>query len=161
MFITNLTNDRLGVDGLINLAPREVNRYIDDKNKDLVARVVLLEAAKLISVVRKPGLTKTGIPGNVVKTIGADKAALTSAPRTEGVKAPVTPASTIKAPADVELPKEEEVQPLEVPAEEVKEDVKVEEVIPDAAPEVVPEKPAKRTSRKTKVMEAVAKATEA
>lgn len=160
MFITNLTNDRLGVDGLINLAPREVNRYIDDKNKDLVARVVLLEAAKLISVVRKPGLTKTGIPGNVVKTIGADKAALTSAPRTEGVKAPVTPASTIKAPADVELPKEE-VQPLEVPAEEVKEDVKAEEVIPEAAPEVVPEKPAKRTSRKTKVMEAVAKATEA
>lgn len=69
MFITNLTNARLGVNGIINLAPREVNRYIDNNDADLVARVLRLESAKLVSVVREEGLEKTGIPAKVNKVV--------------------------------------------------------------------------------------------
>ena len=156
MFVTNLTNDRLGINGVINLAPREVNLYINNKDLDLVERVLRLEAANLISVVREKGLTKTGITGKVVKTVGAQPEALSLAPRTPGIeveeKAPIEVPEAVEKPAEenTETAKEilEEEATTEAPEaiEEVKEE------------EVVVEKPKK--SRKAKVAEAVAKATE-
>lgn len=85
MFVTNLTGKKLGINGRINLAANEVNRFIDNEDTDLVARVLRLEAARLVSVVRENGLTKTGLTGRVVKTVGFDKAAVSTAPRTAGV----------------------------------------------------------------------------
>ena len=85
MFVTNLTGKKLGINGRINLAANEVNRFIDNEDTDLVARVLRLEAALLVSVVRENGLTKTGITGKVVKTVGFDKGGASTAPRTAGV----------------------------------------------------------------------------
>lgn len=97
MYVTNLTNNKLGIDGRLNLAPREVNRYIDNENTDLVARVLRLESARLVSVIRETGLTKTGITGKVVKTIGVDTNALSKAPRTKK-----TAATTVKTEVKAE-----------------------------------------------------------
>lgn len=124
MFITNLTKNPLGVNGLINLAPFEVNHYIDDKDKDLVERVALLEAAKLISVIRTPGLTKVGIPGKVVKTIGVDTTGLTEAPRSVSKGAapkktqPVTP-PVMETPEVKEAVAEEVTPEVAAPKAEV------------------------------------------
>lgn len=85
MFVTNLTGKKLGINGRINLAANEVNRFIDNEDTDLVARVLRLEAARLVSVVRENGLTKTGITGKVVKTVGFDEGGASTAPRTAGV----------------------------------------------------------------------------
>ena len=126
MYVTNLLNVKLGINGLINLAPKEVNRYIDNEDLDLVARVVRLEAANLVSVVREEGLTKTGITGKIVKTMGADTSALTQAPRTGGGKPPVAPAPLVQK-------EEEEIKPpaAEVAPEDPKdEDLKDEDLIP-------------------------------
>ena len=112
MFITNLTKSPLGVNGLVNLAPFEVNHYIDDKDKDLVARVVRLEAAKLISVIRTPGLTKVGIPGKVIKTIGVDTTGLTEAPRSVSKEAASKETQPV-TPSVMETPAVEEVAPIE------------------------------------------------
>lgn len=84
MFVTNLTKGRLGVDGRINLAPNEVNRYLPD-TADLKARVAKLAAAHLVAVVQEPGLTKY-TTGRVVKTVAADTAALSDAPRSKKVE---------------------------------------------------------------------------
>lgn len=100
MYVTNLTNNKLGINGYINLGPRETNRYINNKDTDLVARVLRLEAAKLVSVIREEGLTKK-TTGKVVKSIGMDSAALSTAPRTKAkaVKAKVE-AKTSEATAE-------------------------------------------------------------
>lgn len=82
MYVTNLTKSRLGINGIINLAPEEVNRYIPD-TPDLISRVGNLERAQLVSVVRENGKTKTDIPGKIVKTVGVDTGALSTGPRTE------------------------------------------------------------------------------
>ena len=158
MYVTNLLNVKLGINGLINLAPKEVNRYIDNEDLDLVARVVRLEAANLVSVVREEGLTKTGITGKIVKTMGADTSALTQAPRTGGVKPPVTPAPPVQKEEEEIKPPAAEVAPEDPKDEDPKdeqaeEEVKVEDV-------VEPAKPAKRSSRKAKVIEAIEKATQ-
>lgn len=149
MFITNLTKNPLGVNGLINLAPFEVNHYIDDKDKDLVERVALLEAAKLISVIRTPGLTKVGIPGKVVKTIGVDTTGLTEAPRSVSKGAAPKKTQPVTPPV------------METP--EVKEAV-AEEVTPEAAApeaevvEVKETKPAKASRAKSTKASSKAKA---
>ena len=57
MFVTNLTNGRLGVDGVIHLGPREENRFLED-TPDLVARVKRLKQAKLVDVRFEEGLVK-------------------------------------------------------------------------------------------------------
>ena len=57
MFVTNLTNGRLGVDGIIHLGPREENRFLED-TPDLVARVKRLKQAKLVDVRFEEGLVK-------------------------------------------------------------------------------------------------------
>lgn len=159
MFVTNLTNDRLGINGVVNLAPREVNLYVNDKDLDLVDRVVRLEAAKLVSVVRESGLVKTGITGKVIKTVGAQHEALSPAPRTPGVE----------VESKVAIETQEEVANKTVENTETAEEIVEEEVAPIIEPEapveeakeeaVAVEKPAKK-SRKAKVAEAVAKATE-
>ena len=163
MYVTNLRNAKLGINGVINLAPREVNRYIDDEDLDLVARVVRLEAANLVSVVREEGITKTGITGKIVKTMGADTSALTQAPRTGGAKPPVAPAppvqkeeEEIKSPAAEvapEDPKDEDLKNEDPKDEQAEGEDKVEDV-------VEPTKPAKRSSRKAKVIEAIEKASQ-
>ena len=157
MYVTNLTNDRLGINGVVNLAPREVNLYIDNKDLDLVERVVRLEAAKLVSVVREKGLTKTGITGKIVKTVGAQPEALSLAPRTPGIEMEEVKAPEVKEEAAkttdeeiTETAKETLEEEATTKAPEAIEEVKEEEV--------VVEKPKK--SRKAKVAEAVAKATE-
>ena len=153
MYVTNLLNVKLGINGLINLAPKEVNRYIDNEDLDLVARVVRLEAANLVSVVREEGLTKTGITGKIVKTMGADTSALTQAPRTGGIKPPVTPAPPVQKEEEEIKPPAAEVAPEDPKDEQAEEEVKVEDV-------VEPAKPAKRSSRKAKVIEAIEKASQ-
>lgn len=84
MFISNLHNATLGIDGRLNLAVGEVNHYIDDSDTDLVARIKQLESAKLVSVSTEQGLVKTGITGRVVKAIGVDTAAVSNSPRSGG-----------------------------------------------------------------------------
>lgn len=84
MFISNLHNAILGIDGRLNLAVGEVNHYIDDSDTDLVARIKQLESAKLVSVSTEQGLVKTGITGRVVKAIGVDTAAVSNSPRSGG-----------------------------------------------------------------------------
>ena len=156
MYVTNLTNDRLGINGVVNLAPREVNLYIDNKDLDLVERVVRLEAAKLVSVVRESGLTKTGITGKVVKTVGAQSEALSLAPRTPGFEM-----EEVKAPEiEEEVAKTTDEEITEIAEEKLEEEAATEapELVEEVKEEVVVEKPKK--SRKAKVAEAVAKATE-
>ena len=156
MYVTNLTNDRLGINGVVNLAPREVNLYIDNKDLDLVERVVRLEAAKLVSVVRESGLTKTGITGKVIKTVGAQSEALSLAPRTPGFEM-----EEVKAPEiEEEVAKTTDEEITEIAEEKLEEEAATEapELVEEVKEEVVVEKPKK--SRKAKVAEAVAKATE-
>ena len=156
MYDTNLTNDRLGINGVVNLAPREVNLYIDNKDLDLVERVVRLEAAKLVSVVRESGLTKTGITGKVVKTVGAQPEALSLAPRTPGFEM-----EEVKAPeVEEEVAKTTDEEITEIAEEKLEEEAvtEVPELVEEVKEEVIVEKPKK--SRKAKVAEAVAKATE-
>lgn len=154
MYVTNLTKKKLGINGALNLAPYEVNKYINDKDLDLVARVIRLEHANMVSVVREAGLTKTGITGKVVKTIGVDEKGLYNTPRSENVKPPVV------KPVVAVAPKAEEVK--------VVDEVKVEEPVApvvEPEPEVAQEEAVKpsakskatRTSAKAK---AAAKATE-
>jgi hypothetical protein len=163
MYVTNLRNAKLGINGVINLAPREVNRYIDDEDLDLVARVVRLEAANLVSVVREEGITKTGITGKIVKTMGADTSALTQAPRTGGAKPPVAPAPPVQKEEEEIKPPAAEVAPEDPKDEDLKdEDPKDEQAEgEDKVEDVVePTKPAKRSSRKAKVIEAIEKASQ-
>ena len=58
MYITNLTNRPVGVDGIITLRPNEENRYIKDTG-NLYIKVSKLVAANLVSVSKQPGLEKT------------------------------------------------------------------------------------------------------
>lgn len=168
MYVTNLRNVKLGINGLINLAPKEVNRYIDNEDLDLVARVVRLEAANLVSVVREEGLTKTGITGKIVKTMGADTSALTQAPRTGGAKPPVAPAPPVQKEEEEIKPPAAEVAPEDPKDEDLKdEDLKDEDPKNEQAEEEVktedvvePTKSAKRSSRKAKVIEAIEKASQ-
>lgn len=62
MFITNLKDHVVGVDGVINLAPKEKDRYVDENYKDLYPRCLSLQAEGLISINLGEGLTKTGEP---------------------------------------------------------------------------------------------------
>lgn len=83
MFITNMTNNRLGINGEVVLRAGERNLHVDETTASpaLLARISRLERAKILSVVREVGMTKTGIRGKVVKTLGADTAAVAPTPR--------------------------------------------------------------------------------
>lgn len=96
MFISNLHNAILGIDGRLNLAVGEINHYIDDSNTELVTRVKELESAKLVSISNDPGLVKTGITGNVVKAVSFDAGAVSNGPRSA---AKVAPKQTPETPA--------------------------------------------------------------
>lgn len=76
MFVTNLKDVPVGLNGTVTLKPGEINRHIDDNNCDLVERAERLKAHGLVSIVYEEGLTKTGIPGKVVKTLGLNESAL-------------------------------------------------------------------------------------
>ena len=152
MYVTNLTNKKLGVNGALNLAPYEVNHYVSDKDLDLVARVVRLEHANMVSVVREAGLTKTGITGKVVKTIGIDEKGLHSAPRSANVKPPVV------KPVVTVAPKAEEVKVVEeVKVEAAKEAVETVAPMVEPEPEVAQEE-AVKPSAKSKATRTSAKA---
>ena len=58
MYVTNLTNRPVGVDGIITLRPNEENRYIKDTG-DLYIKVSKLVSANLVAVSKQPGLSKT------------------------------------------------------------------------------------------------------
>lgn len=97
MFISNLHNAILGIDGRLNLAVGEINHYIDDSNTELVTRVKELESAKLVSVSNDPGLVKTGITGKVVKAVSFDAGAVATGPRS-------TPKAAAKQPVETSVP---------------------------------------------------------
>ena len=125
MYVTNLTKSRLGINGIINLAPEEVNRYIP-----LISRVGNLERAQLVSVVRENGKTKTDIPGKIVKTVGVDTGALSTGPRTE---------------------KAAEAKPVETPAPQKAAKAKAAEV--EVEPKAASTKVEKNTKAKTTAKE--------
>ena len=62
MFVTNLTKNIVGIDGIINLAPEEKDRYIDENYKDLQARCESLKNHGYISIDIGAGLEKNGLP---------------------------------------------------------------------------------------------------
>lgn len=134
MFVSNLTKGRLGINGVINLAPEEVNRAIE-VTEDLLRRVKALSAAHLVSFTTEEGLTKKGIAGKVVGTVGIDEGALSDGPRT-GAKV---------AKEDVK----ENTENVEVKVEEAKE-VNAEEVKTEEAATEPVEKAAKETTKKGK-----------
>lgn len=72
MFVSNLTNSPLGIDGIQILKPREENRYVED-TEDLVDRVKRLEAVKLVAVKREEGLTKLAVTPVVTKATAKNK----------------------------------------------------------------------------------------
>lgn len=73
MFVTNLTNGKLGVDGIIQLMANEQNRYIEE-TPDLVARVNRLKRAQLVTVSFDEGLVKPEPSTDVVaKPVEAEK----------------------------------------------------------------------------------------
>lgn len=82
MFVTNLTSSRLGIDGTTILEPNEVNRFVNDGDPTVAIRAFKLQEAGLISVIKGSGITKTDIPGKVVKLLGVDEAGITKKPRT-------------------------------------------------------------------------------
>lgn len=57
MFVTNLKDFKVGVDGIIILKPSEENRFIPD-TPDLTARVKRLVASNYVSAVFEDGLEK-------------------------------------------------------------------------------------------------------
>lgn len=138
MYVTNLTKSRLGINGIINLAPEEVNRYIPD-TPDLISRVSNLERAQLVSVVRESGKTKTDIPGKIVKTVGVDTGALSTGPRTEKA----TEAKPVETPAPQKANKAK--------AAEVEVEPKTAEV--DGEPKAASPKVEKNTKAKTPAKE--------
>ena len=60
MYVTNLKDYPIGLDGKVILAPSEVDRWISDDNKGLCQRARVLEANKLVSIKMEVGLDKTG-----------------------------------------------------------------------------------------------------
>ena len=60
MYVTNLKDYPIGLDGRVILAPSEVDRWISDDNKGLCQRARVLEANKLVSIKMEVGLDKTG-----------------------------------------------------------------------------------------------------
>ena len=67
MYVTNLTDRPVGIDGILVLKPYEENRYINDTG-DLYIRVGKLCAAKLVSVSKQPGLVKE-VPAEAVEEV--------------------------------------------------------------------------------------------
>ena len=60
MYVTNLMDYPLGLDGRIILAPKEVDRWISDDNKGLCQRARVLEKNSMVSIKAEVGLDKTG-----------------------------------------------------------------------------------------------------
>jgi hypothetical protein len=61
MFVSNLAQHPLGVDGIVILKPGEQNRFIEE-TPDLVERVKRLESVGLATVRFEAGLEKNGLP---------------------------------------------------------------------------------------------------
>ena len=60
MYVTNLMEYPLGLDGRIILAPKEVDRWVSDDNKGLCQRARVLEKNSMVSINAEVGLDKTG-----------------------------------------------------------------------------------------------------
>lgn len=102
LFVTNLTNKIIGFDGVIKLAPKEVNRAIEVNTANL-RKAKFLASAHMIAYIIADGLTKN-VDGTVVNTIGIDSDALSKEPRTKVKKEePTTSASaeTVESTAEV------------------------------------------------------------
>ena len=83
MYVTNLKDYPIGLDGRVILAPSEVDRWISDDNKGLCQRARVLEANKLVSIKMEVGLDKTG--GNATVEVPKEPEA-TKEPVVEPVK---------------------------------------------------------------------------
>lgn len=148
MYVTNLTNRRLGLSGPIVLAAREKNRYIEEDNLKLVEAVHRAKAANLVSISKEEGLSKV-ITTDAVKTLVFDADGIGSKPRTKGkqlsVEAPVEEAKVEKVKPEVKTEElvAEVPETKEVEVEVENKDVKTEE-------EVVEEKPTKKSRRSKK-----------
>lgn len=136
MFVTNLTNAKLGLGGPVVLRARETNRFIDDNNKSLVAAVLRAKTAHLVAVKNEEGLIKR-VPAVAVKTLTVDVPAIDKKPRTTGEKLVEVQDTEVKPEVKEEIKedvkdtvteteevnkanevKEEEVEETSVPAEE-------------------------------------------
>lgn len=101
MYVTNLTDRPVGIDGIIVLKPYEENRYINDTG-DLYIRVGKLCAAKLVSVSKQPGLVKE-VPAEAVEEVVFEDKVIEAKPvadpvvEPEPVAEPVVEAKTTKS----------------------------------------------------------------
>ena len=102
MYVTNLKDYPIGLDGKVILAPSEVDRWISDDNKGLCQRARVLEANQLVSIKMEVGLDKTG--GNATVEVPKEPEV---AKEPEVVKEPV-----------VEETKKEDVGETDEPAKE-------------------------------------------
>ena len=71
MFVTNLKDYMVGIDGIINLAFKEIDRYVDENYKDLAARCESLKQNGYISIDIGAGLEKNGLPMTELKAENA------------------------------------------------------------------------------------------
>ena len=94
MYVTNLTNRPVGVDGIITLRPNEENRYIKDTG-DLYIKVSKLVTANLVSVSKQPGLTKTFTAEavSVINSVETSSVDAIVAPEAEAI---VEPSATVE-----------------------------------------------------------------
>lgn len=81
MFVTNLANHPLGVDGIVILKPGEESRYIEE-TEDLVSRIERLKGVGLVTVEYEAGLVKDGLPTELEPEV---KVTVTTEPETEVV----------------------------------------------------------------------------
>ena len=95
MYVSNLTNRPVGVDGIITLRPNEENRYIKDTG-DLYIKVSKLVSANLVAVSKQPGLEKTitAEAVSVIETVETSSVDDVVVPEVEPI---VEPATTVEA----------------------------------------------------------------
>lgn len=86
MFVDNLAQHPLGVDGIIILKIGEQNRYIEE-TEDLVARVKRLKDVGLVDVRFEEGLVKDGLPTEAEPVAEVQKAVKVEEPTAESDEA--------------------------------------------------------------------------
>lgn len=79
MFVTNLTNSPLGVDGIVILQPKAEMIFVED-TVDLTDRVSRLKLANLVTVSYEEGLVKTGFVEAEVPVVAEVAPAVVEAP---------------------------------------------------------------------------------
>ena len=101
MYVSNLTNRPVGVDGIITLRPNEENRYIKDTG-DLYIKVSKLVSANLVAVSKQPGLEKTitAEAVSVIETVETSSVDEVVVPEAEPIVEPATTVEPVVAEAE-------------------------------------------------------------